>query len=90
MITALNDISKKEVLVPYRDSKLTCLLKQSLGGNSYCCMIACLHPSDKYYEENLSTLTYASKAAQIANMPVRNDDPKTKLIEELKHQNRYL
>jgi hypothetical protein len=53
-------------------------------------MIACLHPSDKFYEENMSTLTYASKAAQIANMPVRNDDPKMKLIEELKAQNRYL
>lgn len=47
-------------------------------------MVACLHPSDKYYEENLSTLTYASKASQIANTPVRNDDPKLKLIEELK------
>lgn len=41
-------------------------------------MIACLHPSDKYLEENLSTLTYASKAAMIANTPIRNDDPKTK------------
>lgn len=41
-------------------------------------MIACLHPSEKYIEENISTLTYASKAALIANMPTRNDDPKTK------------
>jgi kinesin family protein 4/21/27 len=41
-------------------------------------MIACLHPSEKYLEENVSTLAYASKAAQIANTPVRNDDPKTK------------
>lgn len=47
-------------------------------------MIACLHPSDRYFEENISTLTYASKAAQIANTPIRNDDPKTKQIEELK------
>jgi kinesin family protein 4/21/27 len=53
-------------------------------------MFACLHPSDKYFEENQSTLTYASKAAQIANTPVKNDDPKTKLIEELRSQNRYL
>ena len=78
------------MLVPYRDSKLTCLLKQSLGGNSFCCMIACLHPSDRYFEENQSTLTYASKAAQIANTPVKNDDPKTKIIEELKVQNKQL
>lgn len=64
VISALND-SKKEggVYIPYRDSKLTCLLRQSLGGNSFCCMIACLHPSDRYLEENISTLTYASKAA---------------------------
>ena len=47
-------------------------------------MIACLHPSDKFIEENISTLTYASKAASIANTPIRNDDPKTKQIEELK------
>jgi hypothetical protein len=47
-------------------------------------MLACLHPSDRYLEENLSTLNYASKAAQIANRPIRNDDPKTKQIEELK------
>jgi len=89
VVSALNEIAsgKKDstgVYIPYRDSKLTCLLRQSLGGNSFCCMIACLHPSDKYLEENLSTLQYASKAAQIANTPIRNDDPKTKQIEELK------
>ncbi len=58
-ISALNDISngkKESVYIPYRDSKLTCLLRQSIGGNSFCCMIACLHPSDKYLDENLSTL----------------------------------
>lgn len=83
VISALND-TKKDSYIPYRDSKLTCLLRQSLGGNSFCCMIACLHPSDRHLEENVSTLTYASKAAQIANTPIRNDDPKTKQIEELK------
>ena len=56
--------------VPYRDSKLTSLLKQSLGGNSYCLMIACLAPSDDNYEENLSTLTYATKTSGIQNKPV--------------------
>jgi hypothetical protein len=83
----LNDLAngKKEgVYVPYRDSKLTCLLRQSIGGNSYCCMIACLHPSERFLEENISTLTYASKAALISNTPIRNDDPKTKQIDELK------
>ena len=76
--------------MPYRDSKLTCLLRQSLGGNSLCCMIACLHPSDKYAEENASTLAYASKAALITNQPVRNDDPKSRLIQELRHQVKLL
>ena len=49
--------------MPYRESKLTCLLKQSLGGNSYTLMVACLSPSDRYFEENLSTLNYASQAS---------------------------
>lgn len=61
VITALTDIAagKKDtqgIYVPYRDSKLTCLLRQSIGGNSFTCMIACLHPSDKYFTENYSTL----------------------------------
>jgi len=47
-------------------------------------MIACLHPSDKFFTENWSTLQYAAKAGSIRNMPVKNDDPKTKQIEELK------
>ena len=70
--------------MPYRDSKLTCLLRQSIGGNAFTCMIACLHPSDKYFSENYSTLAYAAKAGSISNKPVKNDDPKTKQIEELK------
>lgn len=47
-------------------------------------MIACLSPSDAYSEENLSTLTYATKASFISNEPVKNEDPKMKLIHELK------
>ena len=52
---------------PFRDSKLTCLMKQSLTGNSHVLMIACLAPCDEYFEENMSTLTYASKAAVITS-----------------------
>jgi kinesin family protein 4/21/27 len=70
--------------VPYRDSKLTSLLKQSIGGNSYCLMIACIAPSDFYFEDNLSTLAYATKASCISNDPVKNLDPKTKLIKSLR------
>lgn len=47
-------------------------------------MIACLRPSDKFFTENHSTLLYASKAGAISNRPIKNDDPKTKQIEELR------
>jgi len=47
-------------------------------------MIACLNPCDAYIEENLSTLQYASRASHIHNKPIKNDDPKSRLIEELK------
>ncbi len=89
MITALTD-QKGSKYIPYRDSKLTSLLRQSLGGNSYCLMIACLNPCDAYLEENISTLQYASKASYISNKPIRNDDPKNKVIAELKKSNKTL
>lgn len=77
VITALTEIKdERNNYVPYRDSKLTCLLRQSIGGNSFCLMIACLNPCDQHMEENLSTLTYASKASFISNKPIKNDDPK--------------
>lgn len=70
VITGLADASRiknKNALshIPYRDSKLTCLLKQSLGGNSYALMIACLAPSNQFIDENISTLNYATKASFI-------------------------
>ncbi len=68
--------------VPYRESKLTCLLKQSLGGNSYTLMVACLSPSDRYLEENLSTLNYAARASLISNVPTKNIDPRLLEIDE--------
>lgn len=85
VITTLSGNREGEsAFVPYRDSKLTSLLKQSIGGNSYCLMIACLSPSDLYYDENISTLTYATKASCISNDPVKNLDPKTKLVKDLR------
>ena len=57
--------------IPYRECKLTSLLKQSLGGNAYCLMIACLSPCDFNYEENLSTLNYAFKTNKIKNAPIK-------------------
>jgi kinesin family protein 4/21/27 len=59
---------KTNFYVPYRESKLTALLKQSLGGNALCLFIACLSPSDDNYDENLSTLQYATRASGIVNI----------------------
>jgi hypothetical protein len=72
--------------VPYRESKLTSLLQHSIGGNSFLVMLACLSPADKHAEENLSTLQYASQAANIKNEPIINLDPKDRLIQELRSQ----
>jgi hypothetical protein len=91
VITALTEKQQgDQTYIPYRDSKLTCLLRQSLGGNSFCLMIANLNPCDNQIEENLSTLLYAGKAANISNKPIRGDDPKTRQIEDLKEQVRML
>ena len=73
--------------IPYRESKLTQLLKQSLGGNSYTLMMACLSPSDKFIEENLSTLNYAAKASLISNIPTKNVDPQMMKLNEIKKKN---
>ncbi|ORY91503.1 hypothetical protein BCR35DRAFT_298679 [Leucosporidium creatinivorum] len=70
--------------VPYRDSVLTWLLKDSLGGNSKTAMVAAISPAD--YEETLSTLRYADQAKKIKNKAVVNEDPNAKLIRELKEE----
>lgn len=85
VITTLSSIKDADsTFVPYRDSKLTSLLKQSIGGNSYCLMIACISPNDLFLEDNISTLAYATKASCISNDPVKNLDPKTRVIKELR------
>ena len=76
--------------IPYRESKLTQLLKQSLGGNSYTLMIACLSPSDRFIEENLSTLNYAARASLISNLPTKNIDPQMIQLDETKKKVRDL
>ncbi|XP_076293820.1 osmotic avoidance abnormal protein 3 isoform X2 [Lasioglossum baleicum] len=68
--------------VPYRDSKLTRLLRDSLGGNARTLMIACVSPSDADAEETLSTLRYAARARCIKNKPVINEDPKDALLRQ--------
>ncbi|XP_036141223.1 osmotic avoidance abnormal protein 3 isoform X2 [Monomorium pharaonis] len=68
--------------VPYRDSKLTRLLRDSLGGNARTLMIACVSPSDIDAEETLSTLRYAARARCIKNKPIINEDPKDALLRQ--------
>ncbi|KAF8576210.1 kinesin-like protein [Ramaria rubella] len=75
---------KADDFVPYRDSVLTWLLKDSLGGNSKTAMIAAISPAD--YEETLSTLRYADQAKKIKNKAVINEDPNAKLVRELKEE----
>ena len=67
VISALGDHMKKGSHVPYRDSKLTRLLQDSLGGNSRTLMIACISPSDRDFMETLNTLKYANRARNIKN-----------------------
>jgi kinesin family protein 3/17 len=68
--------------VPYRDSKLTRLLQDSLGGNTKTVMIAALSPADYNYDETLSTLRYADRAKSIKNKPRINEDPKDALLKQ--------
>ncbi|KAK4688603.1 hypothetical protein P7C73_g1497, partial [Tremellales sp. Uapishka_1] len=75
---------KKDDFVPYRDSVLTWLLKESLGGNSKTTMIAAISPAD--YEETLSTLRYADAAKRIKTHAIVNEDPNAKMIRELKEE----
>jgi hypothetical protein len=82
--------SKEKSFVPYRDSKLTSLLKQSIGGNAYALMIACIAPSDRFFDENVITLSYATRASNISNAPTKNIDPKIKEIQDLKSKNKAL
>ena len=86
----ITNLSSGDSHIPYRDSKLTSLLKQSIGGNSYCLMIACISPVDGYLDENISTLEYATKAGSISNEPVKNVDPKTRVIKDLKREAKRL
>merc|ERR1719206_318516 len=74
----------KDKFVPYRDSTLTWLLKDNLGGNSRTVMIATLSPSMDNYEETLSTLRYADRAKKIVNHAVVNEDPNARIIRELR------
>lgn len=74
VISALGDESKKATHIPYRDSKLTRLLQDSLGGNSRTVMVACISPSSDNYSETVNTLKYANRARNIKNNATVNED----------------
>lgn len=93
VISALAELScdtsgqkSKAIFIPYRDSVLTWLLKDSLGGNSKTIMIAAISPADCNYGETLSTLRYANRAKNIINKPTINEDANVKLIRELREE----
>jgi len=86
VISALGDASRKALHVPYRDSKLTRLLQDSLGGNSRTLMIACCSPSDRDFMETLNTLKYANRARNIKNRVVLNQDRSSRTITALRQE----
>ncbi|XP_058794339.1 kinesin-like protein unc-104 [Phymastichus coffea] len=92
VISALAEIAskdkkkKKADFIPYRDSVLTWLLRENLGGNSKTAMIAAISPADINYDETLSTLRYADRAKQIVCKAVVNEDANAKIIRELKEE----
>lgn len=93
VISALADQSagkRKDKFVPYRDSVLTWLLKDNLGGNSKTVMIATLSPAADNYEETLSTLRYADRAKRIVNHAVINEDPNARIIHDLRQELEHL
>ncbi|XP_016423670.1 kinesin-like protein KIF1C [Sinocyclocheilus rhinocerous] len=90
VISALADMQgskkRRSDFIPYRDSVLTWLLRENLGGNSRTAMIAALSPADINYEETLGTLRYADRAKQIKCNAVINEDPNARLVRELKEE----
>ena len=84
VISAL--VSSKSQHVPYRDSKLTKLLMDSLGGNSKTVMIANVGPADYNYDETVNTLRYANRAKNIKNAPKINEDPKDAMIRQYQEE----
>ncbi|XP_068552501.1 kinesin-like protein KIF7 [Anas acuta] len=86
VISALGDPRRKSSHIPYRDSKITRILKDSLGGNAQTVMIACVSPSSSDFDESLNTLNYASRAQNIQNKAVVNCRKETEHVEELHRQ----
>jgi hypothetical protein len=84
VISALGNGKKGHI--PYRDSKLTRLLQDSLGGNTKTVMLAAISPADYNYDETISTLRYANRAKNIKNKPKINEDPKVRCVWSFRHR----
>ncbi|XP_032532487.1 kinesin-like protein KIF27 isoform X6 [Chiroxiphia lanceolata] len=90
VIRALGDPKRKSVHIPYRDAKITRILKDSLGGNAKTVMITCISPSSLDFDESLNSLKYANRAKNIRNKPVVNYNPEKDRIDEMELEIRLL
>ncbi|NWT13373.1 KIF27 protein, partial [Vireo altiloquus] len=90
VISALGDPKRKSVHIPYRDAKITRILKDSLGGNAKTVMITCISPSSLDFDESLNSLKYANRAKNIRNKPVVNYNPEKDRIDEMELEIRLL
>uniref|UniRef100_A0A8C0UQ58 Kinesin family member 27 n=1 Tax=Cyanistes caeruleus TaxID=156563 RepID=A0A8C0UQ58_CYACU len=90
VISALGDPKRKNVHIPYRDAKITRILKDSLGGNAKTVMITCISPSSLDFDESLNSLKYANRAKNIRNKPVVNYNPEKDRIDEMEIEIRLL
>ncbi|KAJ1179991.1 hypothetical protein NDU88_005219 [Pleurodeles waltl] len=90
VISALGDSKRKNSHIPYRDSKITRILKDSLGGNAKTAMIACISPSSADFDETLNTLNYATRAQNIQNKAVVNCRKEHERVEGLEHKIKQL
>lgn len=84
------DRQQEVVPIPYRESRLTTLLRDAIGGSSFTTVVACISPNDAHIGETVSTLHYAATAGRVSNRPAVNLDPKSALIQELQTQVRSL
>ena len=87
VISSLTDKKNTNQHIPYRDSKLTMLLMDSIGGTAKTLMIACVSPSSEYSDETMSTLNYASRTMNIKNKPLVQMDAREKAREDLEEEN---
>ncbi|KAL2294644.1 hypothetical protein Nmel_008387 [Mimus melanotis] len=90
VISALGDPKRKSIHIPYRDAKITRILKDSLGGNAKTVMITCISPSSLDFDESLNSLKYANRAKNIRNKPVVNYNPEKDRIDEMELEIRLL